>query len=319
MKMLSQKDYEEVRVWMHRNARSLELSVWNYFFEGGQKEEIIKALAFYQNEDGGFGNCVEPDCWNEESSPYATMTVIGLLRELSFIEEAGTGHPVVEGIFRYLESGKHSDENGWYFVIPSNDGYPRAPWMTYDEMTNREQTMGVTAVLCAFILRYGDKGSKLYERAVGYAGAILTGLGETEDFGEMGAGGVSLLLADILQCGLAGLFGDLDPERLLAGMAEVANRSMERSPERWAEYTPRPSEFIPSPDSPLYRGNEDIVATELDYLVDTRNAGGVWDITWTWFALGEKYPKEFAVSENWWKASKAIEKMKFLRNFGRIG
>lgn len=71
--------------------------------------------------------------------------------------------------------------------------------------------------------------------------------------------------------------------------------------------------------SPLYHGNEDIVATELDYLVDTRNAGGVWDITWTWFALGEKYPKEFAVSENWWKAGKAIEKMKFLRNFGRIG
>ena len=58
--------------------------------------------------------------------------------------------------------------------------------------------------------------------------------------------------------------------------------------------------------------------TELDYLIDTRNPGGVWNITWTWFDLGEIYPKEFAVSENWWMSSKAIEKMRFLRAFGRI-
>ena len=32
----------------------------------------------------------------------------------------------------------------------------------------------------------------------------------------------------------------------------------------------------------------------------------------------EKYPKEFAVSENWWKADGAIEKLKFLRIFNRI-
>lgn len=319
MKMLYQKDYEEVRVWMHRNARALELAVWKYFFENGPKEEIVSALAFYQNEDGGFGNCVEPDCWNGESSPYATMTVIGLLRQIAWIEEAGSGHPLVEGIFRYLESGKHSDENGWYFVIPSNDTYPRAPWMTYSEQTNEEQSMGVTAALCAFVLRYGNQESALYGRAVGYAKKILNKLSDTEDFGEMGAGGASLLLADILAGGLSGLFAPLDPGQLLEGMAVVANRTMERNPEKWAEYTPRPSEFIPSPDSPLYRGNEDIIATELDYLVETRNPGGVWDITWSWFALGETYPKEFAISENWWKANKAIEKLNFLRNFGRIG
>lgn len=318
MKMLNQKDYEEIRVWMHRNARALELAVWNYFFENGPKEEIVKALAFYQNEDGGFGNGVEADCWNGESSPYATMTVTGLLRKIGWIEEAGTGHPLVEGIFRYLESGKHSDENGWYFVILSNDRYPRAPWMTYSEKMNEEQTMGVTAVLCAFILRYGKQGSELYNRAVGYSKKILNNLADTEDFGEMGAGGASLLLVDILTGGLSGLFEPLDLGQLLEGLAAVANRSMERSPERWAEYTPRPSEFIPSPDSPLYHGNEDIIETELDYLVEMRNPGGVWDITWTWFDLGERYPKEFAISENWWRASKAIEKMEFLRNFGRI-
>lgn len=60
MKMLMQKEYQEIRAWMHRNARPLEMAVWNYFFEGGARDEIADALAYYQNDDGGFGNGVEP-------------------------------------------------------------------------------------------------------------------------------------------------------------------------------------------------------------------------------------------------------------------
>ena len=64
--------------------------------------------------------------------------------------------------------------------------------------------------------------------------------------------------------------------------------------------------------------NEEITQTELDYLIDTRVSGGVWEITWSWFENNEKYPKEYAISENWWKADKAISVLRHLRNFGRI-
>lgn len=319
MKMLMQKEYQEIRMWMHRNARPLEMAVWNYFFEGGARDEIADALAYYQNDDGGFGNGVEPDCWNAESSPYATLTAIVLLRETGFVEEAGTEHPMIQGIFRFLESGKHSDENGWFFGIPSNDTYPRAPWHSYDEERNREEGMGVTAALSAFILHYGKRDSELFARAAGYSERILKAVSDADGFGDMGVGGVVILLTDILQCGLTELFDGIDFKSISARMMEVANCSMERDPRRWEAYTPRPSEFIGSPDAPLYRGNEEIVETELDYLIDTRIPGGVWNITWTWFALGDRYPKEFAISENWWMASKAIEKVRFLKNFGRIG
>lgn len=100
---------------------------------------------------------------------------------------------------------------------------------------------------------------------------------------------------------------------------ETVNRAIERDPQKWSLYTKTPSDFISSPDSPFYKGNEEIVEKELDYLIDTRNPGGVWNITWTWFNLGEKYQKEFAISENWWMAARAIEKIAFLKSFGRIG
>lgn len=137
-----------------------------------------------------------------------------------------------------------------------------------------------------------------------------------DDFGEMGAGGIILLLNDIIAGDMSQTF---HYDGLEEKMKEIVNRTIERNQAEWAVYTPRPSEFIHTPDSPLYQGNEEIVAAELDYLIDTRNTEGVWNITWSWFELGDKYAKEFAISENWWKASKAIDKLEFLKNFGRIG
>lgn len=94
-----------------------------------------------------------------------------------------------------------------------------------------------------------------------------------------------------------------------------------RDVSQWPHYGVRPSQFIHSPDSPFYTGNEDIVDKELNYLLDTRPENGVWGITWLWHENYEKYPKEFAISENWWKADAdvgAIGKLKFLRNFNRL-
>ena len=86
----------------------------------------------------------------------------------------------------------------------------------------------------------------------------------------------------------------------------------------WGLYGKKPADFIRSPESEFYAGNEEILQQELDYTVDTRVEKGVWGITWSWFDNNEKYPKEFAISENWWKAAVAIEKVRLLKNFGRI-
>ena len=315
MKTLKQKDYQEIRTWFHRNARPLEMALWNYFHEDGTREAVAEELSYYQNEDGGFGNAVEPDGWNPESSPYATMTAAITLRKIELMEHAGTDHPMVQGILRYLDSGVYSDEDGWFFSIPSSDNYPHAPWWTFSEKENKLQSLGITAGLCSFILHYAEPETSVYNKALKYTEQLLKKAESTEDFGEMGAGGMCVLLIDVLQ---KGLFPDLECGRLLEKMGEASNRRIERNPEKWAMYTPRPSEFIESPNSPMYKGNEEIVEKELDYLIDTRNPGGVWDITWSWFDLGEKYAKEFAISANWWMGVKAIDKVGFLKSFGRV-
>lgn len=312
MKKVDSTTYEEIKTWIYRNARPLDLAVWQFYFEGGSKETVVKMLSFYQNQDGGFGNALEPDCWNAESSPYAVSIAIGLLRGIDGVE---VSQPVVQGIFRYLDSGVHCNEDGWLFSIPSNDNCPRAPWWTYSEESNALQSMGLTAALAGFVLRFADKGSGLYHKACSFADKILLRMNETEDFGEMGVGGIYSLIQDIEA-------GDLKDRFDCSGIKEklfgLVNSSIERDTEKWKFYTVRPSQFIGFPGSPFYAGNEEIVEKELDYLIDTRNPGGVWSITWSWFDLGEKYAKEFTISENWWMAQKAIEQLGFLKAFGRV-
>lgn len=312
MRKLGTEAYNEVRTWIYRNARPVDLAVWQYHFENGSSEDVVGKLAFYQNKDGGFGNALEPDCWNRESSPVTTMTALGLLRGIGFTD---TDHPVMQGIFRFLESDRHCTDEGWLFSIPSNDRCPRAPWWTYDEGSNAVQGTGITAVLCSFIIHFADKESKLFEKASRYVDKLLKNVSQIKDFGEAGVGGIAALAQDIEEKGLSSRF---DCSAVKEELKDMINRSIERDPGKWSDYTPRPSEFISSPSSPFYPGNEEIVEKELDYLIETRNPEGVWNINWTWFQLGGQYAKEFAVSENWWMSVKAIEKMSFLRSFDRI-
>jgi hypothetical protein len=116
----------------------------------------------------------------------------------------------------------------------------------------------------------------------------------------------------------AGLREKYDYARLMNIVNGLVSGSIERDTSKWAFYGVRPSNYITSPDSIFYKDNEDIVLKELDYLIDTRLGNGVWDITWSWFDNNEKYKKEFAISENWWKSIIAIEKITLLKNFSRL-
>lgn len=68
MKKLSNKSYQAIRLTIEKYARPLEQSLFRYYFEQGSASDVIKELALFQNEDGGFGHGIEPDYVLEASS-----------------------------------------------------------------------------------------------------------------------------------------------------------------------------------------------------------------------------------------------------------
>ena len=87
----------QARNFVYRNARPLELARWKYLFEGGSREEVLTALASYQNGDGGFGHALAPECWNPDSSPIQTWAAAEILREIGFEEK---DNPIIQGILK---------------------------------------------------------------------------------------------------------------------------------------------------------------------------------------------------------------------------
>lgn len=312
MKTISKESYEEIRSFVYRNSRPIELSLWKYFFENGNKEDVVEALTFYQNEDGGFGNALEADSLNPNSSPYTTLYAINILKHIDFVNFE---HKIYKGILRYLESTKDSNEEGWFFTISSNDNYAHAPWMTYSSEENKIQSIGLSLEIASFILKNCNAESDLYKRALSIRKKFLNKLNTEKNLGEMGIGGYCVLLETIKETTLKECF---DYDTLLMKIKKLVNDSIETDMSKWQYYVVTPSRYIISPDSIFYKDNEDIMQKELDYLIEIRPQNNVWNITWSWFDNNEKYPKEFAISENWWKSYKAIEKMTLLRNFKRI-
>ena len=309
--MISGKTYLRIKAWVYRNARDIELNLWKYHFENGSKDDVISALSCYQNEDGGFGNSLEPDNWNPNSTPYTTLHAINILKDIDFVD---LNHPIYKGILNYLYSEKDLMEYGWRFSVPSNDDFPHAPWWNFNEEANLTESIGVTAGLSVFVLNYADNNSMLYQKVTGLVRQSMNHLMTGNRFGDMGIGGYVELLEVMKELNSK----EYDYTSLQLRLNELVRNSIEKDISKWQYYGVRPSNYIRSPQSIYYKENKDLVEQEIKYLIETIPQNDVWGITWTWFDNNEKYSKEFAISENWWKTNKAIEKIQFLKNFDGI-
>ncbi len=315
---LSQVDFQNITRWIYRNARPLDIVRWQYHFENGSGEEVLKVLSVYQNDDGGFGNAVEADSWNPNSSPYSTAIAIWILDEVKLNDK---NHPIIQGILKYLENTPDFFDGYWPAVINSNNDYPHAPWWTFTNRTALEEWgYTPTAMLVGFILCYEDNNSEFFKKAMEIAktavdkylnGVLPNGVlyrdicreGEIDCFYH--------LLKCIERAKLSHIF---KTSELKEALQNQVKKFIEKDTSKWNQYCYKPSAFITSKDSIFYEGNKEIIDVEIDNLLTKRNKDGIWDIVWNWGA----YEKEFAISENWWKANKVIFYLLFIRNFSEI-
>lgn len=108
--------------FIYNNARLLDRKRYEYHCKGGSNKEVIDVLRAYQNQDGGFGNALEPDIRCPQSQPVPTELA------LTIMEEVGCYDPhIMKGIVRYLQNVTLQD-GGIPYVFRSASDYPHAPW-----------------------------------------------------------------------------------------------------------------------------------------------------------------------------------------------
>jgi hypothetical protein len=84
---------------------------------------VLDALRAYRNRDGGFGHALEPDVRTPHSEVAATLTALDVLAEVGASDD-----PMVEQAAAWV-GGIAEADGSLPFVLPTAEGYPRAPWM----------------------------------------------------------------------------------------------------------------------------------------------------------------------------------------------
>ncbi|MDE7363147.1 MAG: hypothetical protein K2N38_14585 [Oscillospiraceae bacterium] len=300
--------FGKARVFIYRNARPLDLARWRYHFEGGAHEDVLTALAAYQNADGGFGHALEADNFNPNSAPMQTWSACEILREINFTDGS---HSIIKGILRYLDSGADFSEkhNQWLSTVKSNDDYPHAVWWNYSE---RDKDFGYnpTANLAGFILRFADKESRLYKKALEIAKQAYEWFISNAPIGDDHNAHCLMRLYEYLsETGLE----LVDMRTFAEKLKEEINNNICRETERWkTEYVCRPSMFINSKESMFFEDNRELIEKECELLTEAQLDDGSYIVPWLWY---NDYT-EYTLAANWWKSILLIKYMRFLREFG---
>ena len=303
--MILMTTFEKARTFVYRNARPLDLARWKFHFEGGSREDVLDALRFYRNDDGGFGHALEADLWNPSSTPISTWAATMVILETGLADRQ---NELIQGILRYLESGADFDKDKmqWLNTVPSNNDHPHAIWWSYDKCSDFRYNP--TAALAAFIIRFAEKESPLYNMGCDIAKQAV------EWFRCAGVYEQHITACFITLCNaLEDTDTDItDMSSFRQLLAANVSGCICRETERWeSEYVCKPSNFGITKDSFLYDGNEDICQAEADHIRKTQLEDGSFTVPWQWY---NDY-REYETAANFWRSNLIIEKMLFLKAF----
>jgi len=292
--------------WLKRHGRPLDVVRYMYLFENGKKHDVLAVFKAYQNEDGGFGHGLEPDCQNPHSSPVQTMTAMEIVDELNL----NRTHPVVKNMLAYLINEAPRDKDGMYHAtIPSNNDYPHAPWWTHDK---KKLVRGYvpTATIAGFVYAHTLKDDKVHREMKDLIQKIIRHFqkqpsNEKHDLKSL------LDMVDYIPSFDAFTEADHFLKLLLAQIKST----IDSKPKQWvSSYVATPLSYYPTTEHYGYRQFEEVVEKHASLLLKYRNDEGIWDITWSW----DEKTEAFLLAKEQWKSIIALSHLKSLKAYGMI-
>lgn len=105
-------------------SRQAELpaAMIRYQWFGGSEDDVISALAAYQNDDGGFGNRLEPDIHHPSSNAFAARIA---MQYMAILPQEITADMRAR-LQTWLVDHQHEDGD-WHFSAESRSGFMQ-PW-----------------------------------------------------------------------------------------------------------------------------------------------------------------------------------------------
>ena len=305
MVKLKRSTFKTIAELIGSNARPLELHRFKHRFKNGPEENVAERLTHYQNDDGGFGNALEPDFRSPESSPVATSIAI---RYLKNVDSALLSQKILEDAITYLERTFDEDRNGWFAVPKQVNLHPHAWWWHFNEeegMTIIDKNWGnPTAEIIGYMYRYRNftdliDTEKLIDDAIRQ-------IRNKEEFNS-----------DIEVYCYIHLYEEI-PRDKKQSLKKHISRAVEQlvvyDEEKWNEYVPTPLDFVPHPELPRFGIQEEKIEDDLNYIVDRLEKDHIIEPSWD----TSVYEGDMKPAYDEWKGILTLRALNRLDNYDRI-
>lgn len=306
-KKLSPTAVANARAYLFTNGRLLDQRLYAFHFEGGSKTAVFDALAPYQNDDGGFGQALEPDLRTPDSSAIATSQAFAIFRDVGATAE----EPMVQRAIAYLLASFDAEREVWPIAPPTVDNAPRAFWWAAADLAHNFAGFRLNpfATLVGHLHHFAPQVPPDFLARV--TAVALERLAEAAD--ELGMYDLFCYMG----LATAGNLPAATKATIKTALAAAVPRLVEPDPQQWGNHTLRPLDVVAAPDALLVDVvAETAVQAHLDYLIDTQLADGSWLVPWSWAALDAA---AWAQAEQDWKGHIAVQNLRALQAFGRLG
>lgn len=301
MEELDAKAFSSARRAVLGAARPVDRARWLHHFEGGPAAHVARALAPYQNADGGFGHGLEPDFRLPASSALATTVGLRMLHEAG----VPASDPRVRGAVAYLAATYDRGRPGWQDVPLEVNDHPHAPWWQRGDprRPGPAEAWGNpdAEAVAAFHAWPELVPDGLREETTALALARLEALaGPPPPYVALCYSRLAATAPPPVAARVAA--------RLRAEASGIAARAAE-SPEFACFW------LAPTPDHPLAEPLRAAVSRSLDEEVARQSSEGYWEPRWSWHAAD---PEAWRVARAEWRGEQTLHTVLALRAWGRI-
>jgi hypothetical protein len=282
------------REYVYRNARLLERYQFACLFDRGDADTVVRAAQAYQNEDGGFGNAIEPDMRGPHSQPLAVDMAFRILDSIGRLngETAGAALDWCHSVT--------APDGGIPWVLPVVAEYAHAPW--WQPADPPEGSVGATGSILHMALK-NRIDHPLIPPCLDFLRSRLADPQEADlEFHMIRPAVEALALTgDDSDGTLAEKAGALIRERgLIAATEQAKDEPYAHTPLHWAS----------RPDSAWRRLlSDEEIARDLDALTVRQEDDGSWP-------LG--FPLTSPAAEFEWRGAFTIRALVTLQAFGKL-
>jgi hypothetical protein len=296
MEVLTKDNLKSAITFLKTKARKLEKSIFEYEFESKPYSAVLDELRIFQNQDGGFGNGLEPDLRCKESSALATT------RALEILHMNNESIDLMKRSLNYLEGTFNPELFGWDIIPKEAELSPRAVWWKYGVFRGNWGNPNAD-IICSFMDYRNEYTLSNLNSLIDYA---IENLMHKCDLTEMHE----------LFCYLH-LSERLDDDRKVI-IIEKLNSFMDNcisiNTDDRNGYGATPLQVVDSPKSSYYDKYLELIPLELDNLINQQSEDGSWEPNWSWY----QFEEEWLTAKEEWKGILTLNALRILRNFKRI-